>query len=62
MAILCALIHFSFLHTYIQDFRASTIEPLFEFLPGAIKDLNPRMDLVLTWQNVPLSYSYWYDR
>ena len=53
------LIYFSFLQTYNQDFRSYTIEPFYESLPSHIRDLNPRLNLVFSWEGFDGVGTYW---
>ncbi len=60
LIMLCILIYFSFFQIYNQDFRSSTIEPFYEWLPDHIRDINPHSYLVLYYESIDFASAFRY--
>ncbi len=48
------MINFSFVVLYGQDLISSTLEPLSEFMPNSLQEVNTRSQHIMVFQNVPL--------
>ena len=56
---LCLLIYFSFINTYNQNIRASTIEPFFETLPDHLNQVNPHKSIVVMYGPYQFASGFW---
>ncbi len=52
------IIYLSFINTYTQTFRSSTIEPFFESLPDHLSDVNARTSFVIVFQSLDIATGF----